>query len=113
MKSGRATDWRDVASLPEPEQRSLLQAADPVERVWATWALALRLGAHSVPALRGALDAEPTPGLRCQLVVVLAGLGQRDLVRGLATDDPDATVRATACQYVSSPWGRSRARGDG
>jgi hypothetical protein len=93
-------DWRSVASLPEHAQRALLQTGDPVERVWATWALALRLGTRSVTELRSNLDSEPAPGIRCQLVVVLAGLGERSLVRVLATSDPDPTVRATACQYV-------------
>jgi hypothetical protein len=93
-------DWRSVASLPEHAQRTLLQTGDPVERVWATWALALRLGTRSVADLRGNLDSEPAPGIRCQLVVVLAGLGERSLIRVLATSDPDPTVRATACQYV-------------
>ena len=93
-------DWREVASLAEPEQRALLTSGDPAERVWSCWALALRLGKSALGDLQDDFDLEALPGIRCQLLVVMAGLGARDLVRTAALDDPDATVRATACQYV-------------
>ena len=93
-------DWREVAALPEDAQRDLLTSGDPAERVWSCWALALRLGGSAVGELRHDFDLEALPGIRCQLIVVLAGLGARDVVRTAALDDPDATVRATACQYV-------------
>lgn len=93
-------DWREVASLAEAEQRGLLTSGDPAERVWSCWALALRLGRSALGDLEDDFDLEALPGVRCQLVVVMAGLGARDLVRTAALDDPDATVRATACQYI-------------
>ena len=68
--------------------------------MWACWALALRLDRSALADLQDDFDLEALPGIRCQLLVVMAGLGARDLVRTAALDDPDATVRATACQYV-------------
>jgi hypothetical protein len=93
-------DWREVAGLPESVQRSLLVTGDPAERIWAIWALGLRLGKGVLADLQKEADLEALPGVRCQLVVVLAGLGERDLLRASALEDPDPVVRATACQYV-------------
>jgi hypothetical protein len=93
-------DWASVAALQEDAQRALLQTGDSVERVWAMWALALRLGAREADELRGMLPSEPGAGMRAHLVVVLAGLGEHQLVRTLAVEDPDSFVRAVACQYV-------------
>jgi len=37
-------DWREVAGPSGIGQRSLLVTGDPAERIWAIWALGLRLG---------------------------------------------------------------------
>jgi hypothetical protein len=110
-RAGRIADWGAAAELPEPALRALASSPDPAERVWAAWALALLLGRASVPGARASLASEPTPGIRCQLVVVLAGLGENELLRTVALSDPDATVRGTACQYVvrTSPPGATTA----
>jgi hypothetical protein len=70
------------------------------------------LGRASVAGARASLAQEPAPGIRCQLVVVLAGLGEHELLRTVALSDPDATVRGTACQYIvrTSPPGAAGAR---
>ena len=100
MESGRFKNWREVAGLPESVQRELLTAGDSAERVWSIWALGLRLGKAVLGDLGKDFDLEATPGIRCQLIAVMAGLGERDLVRTAALEDPDPVVRATACQYV-------------
>jgi hypothetical protein len=100
MDGGRFKNWREVAGLPESVQRELLTAGDSAERVWSIWALGLRLGKAVLGDLGKDFDLEATPGIRCQLIAVMAGLGERDLVRTAALEDPDPVVRATACQYV-------------
>jgi hypothetical protein len=40
------------------------------------------------------------PGVRRQLLVILAGLGEQLILRIYAQDDSDPFVRATACQYL-------------
>jgi hypothetical protein len=89
-----------VRDLPEAALRDLLDTGEPVERVWAAWALGLRLGGRAVGPLRTAVDADPDPGTRRHLVVALAGFGERGAVATLAAADPDPWVRATACQYL-------------
>jgi hypothetical protein len=71
-----------------------------VERVWAAWALGLRLGSDSAATLKRAAGSDPDAGTRRHLVVLLAGLGERDAVAALAVADLDAHVRATASQYL-------------
>jgi hypothetical protein len=89
-----------IRDLPEAALRDLLVSDEPVERVWAAWALGLRLGAGSASTLRLAAGNDPDAGARRHLVVLLAGFGERDAVAALAMGDPDAHVRATASQYV-------------
>jgi hypothetical protein len=100
MEGGRYNNWLEVARLSEGAQRELLAAGDPVERVWSIWALGLRLGRGAVDHLQTDFDLESLPGVRCQLIVVLAGLGEREMVQTAALHDPDPVVRATACQYL-------------
>ena len=99
MNSTFASSWQHVAGLSLSQQRALLHSADPSERIWASWALALQLGGAAVAEVRTRPHDEPTPGVRRQLVVVLAGLGETDLVHQMALHDPDAGVRGTAVQY--------------
>lgn len=92
-------DFDTVLELPAKEQRRLLAEGDAPERLWAAWAVALRLGRDAVPSLTmsGALRAPS--GLRRQLLVVIAGLGERDVLRVLTDQDDAPEVRATACAY--------------
>lgn len=85
-----------MLAMPETGLRDVLAHGNPAERVHAAWALGLRSQAAS-EALIDRADAEPNAGVRRHLVVVLAGLGERDCVRTLAEHDPSDAVRATAC----------------
>jgi hypothetical protein len=88
-----------INKLDAADQHQLLLHGDGPERLWAAWALALRVGVDVVPILeRADLPAAPS-GLRCHVVVVLAGLGQRDLLRVIATDECSSDVRTTAVVY--------------
>ena len=89
-----------VTRLSPDEQRHLLQTGSAVERLWAAWALGLCAGAAALPELRTAVAAAPVPGLRAHLAIVLAGLGERQLVETLALHDPDELVRATAGEHL-------------
>ena len=59
-------DFRQVAALPVAELRRLVDAhehghgsAEPVERVWAVWALALASGAGAAAQLGASATTEP------------------------------------------------------
>jgi hypothetical protein len=93
-------NYTEVVCLDSNTQRFLLQQGDAVERVWAAWALGISLGVQSIPDLLSSLHDSPAPGTRRHVLVVLAGLGERDVLRIFAQDDPDDYVRATACQYL-------------
>ena len=93
-------EFEAVTTLNETTQRELLWQGDPVERVWAAWALGLRLGAAAIPELLACLHASPSPGTRRHLIVILAGLGERSILQVLTEDDPDEFVRATAYEYL-------------
>jgi hypothetical protein len=81
--------------------RAVLASGTPAERVEAAWELAMLLGGEAVAPLRAHVTREPSAGARRHVIVVLAGLGEREAVRALAEHDPDAHVRATACRYVT------------
>jgi hypothetical protein len=100
--------FEEVAQLDDAALRLLLRQGDAVERVWSAWALGLARGASARPDFATGLSQSPDPGTRSQLLVILAGLGERELIRVLAMDDPDADVRATACRYLL----RTRQNGD-
>lgn len=99
MSASEQPTYEAVARLSPDEQRSLLRTASPVERLWAAWALGQRVGAAALPDIQGALEA-PLPGLRAHLAIVLAGLGERELVETLVLHDPDALVRVAAGQHL-------------
>lgn len=90
--------YRDVVRLDDDALRGLLRGSDPVERVWAIWALGLRASAGQ--QLAAHLASEPTPGVRRALAVVLAGQGEVDLLVALAQHDPDVHVRASVMRIV-------------
>jgi hypothetical protein len=84
----------DTAAL-----RQLLASGRPEQRVWAMWALALRQ--QGVPDIVPRTAAEPDPGVRRTLAVVLASHGETDLLVALARHDPVIAVRASAMQLVT------------
>jgi hypothetical protein len=89
--------FEDVRGLTEAELRALLDGGRPEERVWAIWALALR----SADIAELGARAEPDPGVRRNLAVVLAGHGHIDLLVALAKRDPAPEVRAAAMQLIA------------
>jgi len=91
-----APSFSVVAALSLEEQRGLLERGDGPERLWAAWAIAQRLGRESLPLLRSASGSDLPDGLRRQLLVVLAGMGERDLLLTIAESEPSAAVQATA-----------------
>lgn len=89
-----------LLELPEAELRRLVDEGEPQDRLRAAWALALRLGPHASSALRDLVGGDVGEGLRQQLIVVLAGLGERSVVLEIARHEPNERVRATATAYV-------------
>jgi hypothetical protein len=90
----------DLLELPESELRTRLLAGEPADRLRAAWSLALRLSSAAVQPLRDTLTGDISEGFRQQLIVILAGLGERDAVREIANGDPAASVRAVAAAYA-------------
>jgi len=99
--------FEEVRDLPESTLRDLLASGEPVERIWAAWALGLRLGARSASTLQKVACGDPSAGMRRHLIVLLAGFGERDAIAVIARGDPDAHVRATATQYLAALAGVS------
>jgi len=95
------SSFAEVLGLPDGELRELLGSSDEVARVWAAWALGLRLGSRVAATLTEVAHEAPEPGVRRQLAVVLAGLGELDVLLAMADGDPDAWARATAARYVA------------
>jgi hypothetical protein len=95
-KPARYAAFDAVKVLDTPVLHEVLARGDAAERVWAAWALGLRLGKGFVPET----TSEPDAGVRAQLVVMLAGANELGAVRAMADGDEDADVRATACAYV-------------
>lgn len=93
--------YEEVARLDPGVQRQLLHSDDGLQRIWAAWSLGMQLGRHGASELRQGLEICSEPGVRRQFLVVLAGLGDRDVVSVVARDDPDPFVRATACRHLS------------
>jgi hypothetical protein len=93
--------FAEVSGLPDGELRELLGSSDEVTRVWAAWALGLRLGGRVAATLTEVVHEAPEPGVRRQLAVILAGLGKLDVLLAMADGDPDAWARATAARYVA------------
>ncbi len=58
------------------------------------------LGKQGTSTLIESLENSLEPGVRRQLLVILAGLGEQLILRVYAQDDSDPFVRATACQYL-------------
>lgn len=91
-----ASSFESVARLPPAEQCRLLENGDAPERVWSAWAIALQLGSDAIPLLTEIERSDVPEGLKRQLLIVLAGLGQRKLLGTIAEADPSPAVCATA-----------------
>jgi hypothetical protein len=100
LKMAQYDGYDDIRDLDTSTLHALLDAGDGSEQIWAAWALAVRLGSNVQPDLAQAALTSPSPGLRRHVIVVLAGLGERALLKPFALSDPDEQVRATACQYL-------------
>jgi hypothetical protein len=100
--------FADTETVGDAELSGFLSKGDPQERVWAAWRLALRSEAQARDALPEVTTSAPHPGTRRNLLVVLAGLGRRDLLTVFACDEPDEGCRGEAlCQL----W-RTSTRGE-
>lgn len=95
-----AEDFAEVTDLNAATQRQLLFNGLPEEQVWAAWALGLALGKQAKPDLLAVFERTDHPGVRRQLVVMLAGFGERSLLVTLAESEMNDLVRATAAQYL-------------
>jgi hypothetical protein len=96
----RFDSFEAVRSTDPIGLRALLRNGDGPERVWAAWSLALQNDASFAAEVVSGLPVERDPGVRCHLVVILAGLGEMAALRVLATCDPEPEVRAAAAEYV-------------
>jgi hypothetical protein len=92
--------FEEAAKLDTTVLRGLLDSARPEQRVWALWALALRVP-EQVHGLAQRTATEPSPGVRRTLAVILASHGETDLLVALSRHDPVAAVRESAMQLVT------------
>jgi hypothetical protein len=92
--------FEDIICLDTQVQRTLLHQGTPLERIWAAWALGLKLGSSCAPSLITATQESLSPDVRCHFIVILAGAGERSILETLAIHDPDEDVRDTACLYL-------------
>lgn len=93
--------YHQVERLPEDQLAALLREGDATERVWAAWALGMRLSDQVGGTVQSAMSREPNPGVRRLFIIILAGAGRRDVLGALAEGDPSGAVRATALQYLA------------
>lgn len=91
--------YEAVAALGATPQRELLASGDATERLWAAWAICTQLGVDALPLVRGLAFDGASEGLRQQILVVVAGLGEREVLKAIAEADPSVKVRATAVRY--------------
>lgn len=80
----------------EDELRMLLEHGDAQQRVWAAWRLGLRLGDTGGPSVLAGFERAPDVGTQRNLLVVLAGLGEREVLRVVAENEPSAVLRGEA-----------------
>ncbi len=102
MNSSNYNSYSDVFALSEHELRLLLVTGDEPSKVWASWALGMKLNGQEYPsAIKDVLNSEPSPGVRQNLLVFIAGNGDYDLLEAYARTDPSANVRAAACNFIA------------
>jgi hypothetical protein len=100
--------FEEVSELSETRVLELLETGDQTERVWAAWALGMRLAGDSRADLSERLDGEPTRGVRQHLAVVLAGLDAVEPIAAIAVNDPSIEVRITAARLCTRLLGADR-----
>ncbi|XYH96904.1 HEAT repeat domain-containing protein [Sorangium sp. So ce1128] len=93
--------YANIASQPESTLRELLEHESPQVRLHAAWALGLRKGQEFLGDIASRAGREPSAGVRQHLMIMLAGGGEKAAIATFAALDPDALVRATACQYLA------------
>jgi len=93
--------YAEIAAQPESALRELLKHDSALVRLHAAWALGMRKGQTFLGDIASRAGREPTAGVRQHLMIMLAGGGEKSLIATFATLDPDALVRATACQYLA------------
>ncbi|WP_437305712.1 HEAT repeat domain-containing protein [Sorangium sp. So ce388] len=93
--------YADIASQPELTLRELLEHESPRVRLHAAWALGLRKGQEFLGDIASRAEREPSAGVRQHLMIMLAGGKEKAAIATFAALDPDALVRATACQYLA------------
>ena len=102
VDTSKLNTYSDVFALNEDTLRTPLSIDDQAVQIWAAWALGIKINDASCPSeVRTLLDAEPTPGVRQNLLVFLAGSGDFDLLETYARTDPNADVRAAACNLIA------------
>lgn len=97
----RYNSYSEVTQLGAAELLVLTRVGDEPERVWATWALALAGQDDAFHSGLVHVDQEPAPGVRRNLIVLVAGRGEISSLQLLAISDPDADVRETASLYLA------------
>lgn len=91
--------FEQVRTLEPAALRELLATGRPEQRVWASWAIALRTG-----GLVGVADAstrDRDAGVRRTLAVMLASHEEYDMLVALARRDPEPLVRDSAMRLVA------------
>lgn len=102
MVLSKLNSYSDVFALNEVELRALLASGDEPVRVWVSWALGIKLNDAKCPLnIESLLSTEPSPGVRQNLLVFLAGNGNYDLLEVYARTDPNTDVRAAACNLIA------------
>ena len=97
----RYRSYEEVEDLDTRALFYLLYRGDAQERVWASWALGLRLDGRFATALGHLVRTDPAAGTRRHQTLMLAGFGCTDDLRFVATHDDDARVRGTALGYLT------------
>ena len=93
-------NYAEVKQLNPKILSKLLATGDAQERIWAAWETGIRLGKEALPSISIQAGEAPDPGTRRHMIVVLAGLGQHSVLKTLAFNDPNETVRGTSIQYI-------------
>lgn len=92
--------YEEIVGMNTESLHTLISKGDAIERVWAAWQLAIRLGSAVIAEISTQSRNAPDPGTRCHLIVILAGLKETNLIKLLSCEDPDGDVRGTACHYL-------------
>ncbi|WP_437504973.1 HEAT repeat domain-containing protein [Sorangium sp. So ce1099] len=93
--------YASIASQPESALRELLDHESPQVRLHAAWALGLCKGQEFLGDIASRAGREPSAGVRQHFMIMLAGGREKAAIATFAALDPDALVRATACQYLA------------